>query len=218
MSAAARCASTCRSTSSSPIAFFGQLVIVTKDFDARQRVAARLKKVLRDDFVGIDGFVHPLDLGPPVGRPIQYRLSGPDIQTVRGLALKFADVMARQPQCRRHRLRLERARHGAARRRRPEPRPPARRQLAGHRHHAEQRGRRLVGDADVRQHLHHQRRGPRRQGRARGGRDLPGACRSPAATASRFPCRRSPTSSTRSSSRWSGAATASRPSPCRPAS
>ena len=55
------------------------------------------KKLLRDDFVGIDGFVHPLDLGPPVGRPIQYRLSGPDIQAVRGLALKFADVMARQP-------------------------------------------------------------------------------------------------------------------------
>jgi multidrug efflux pump subunit AcrB len=74
--------------------FFGQVVIVTRDFDARQRVAARLQKLLREEFVGIDGFVHPLDLGPPVGRPIQYRLSGPDIQTVRGLALKFAEVMA----------------------------------------------------------------------------------------------------------------------------
>jgi len=74
--------------------FFGQVVIVTRDFDARQRVAARLQKLLREEFVGIDCFVHPLDLGPPVGRPIQYRLSGPDIQTVRGLALKFAEVMA----------------------------------------------------------------------------------------------------------------------------
>ena len=73
--------------------FFGQVVIVTKDFDARQRVAARLKKLLREEFVGIDGFVHPLDLGPPVGRPIQYRLSGPDIQTVRGLALKLAEIV-----------------------------------------------------------------------------------------------------------------------------
>jgi multidrug efflux pump len=77
--------------------FFGQVVIVNRDFDARQRVAARLKKLLREEFVGIDGFVHPLDLGPPVGRPIQYRLSGPDIQTVRGLALKFAEVMASNP-------------------------------------------------------------------------------------------------------------------------
>jgi multidrug efflux pump len=73
--------------------FFGQVVIVTRDFDARQRVAARLKKLLREEFVGIDGFVHPLDLGPPVGRPIQYRLSGPDIQTVRGLALKLAEIV-----------------------------------------------------------------------------------------------------------------------------
>lgn len=77
--------------------FFGQVVIVTRDIDARQRVAARLNKVLRDEFVGINGFVHPLDLGPPVGRPLQYRLSGPDIQTVRGLALKFAAVMASNP-------------------------------------------------------------------------------------------------------------------------
>jgi multidrug efflux pump subunit AcrB len=77
--------------------FFGQVVIVTRDFDARQRVAARLRKLLRDEFVGIDGFVHPLDLGPPVGRPIQYRLSGPDIQTVRGLALKFAALVASNP-------------------------------------------------------------------------------------------------------------------------
>jgi multidrug efflux pump subunit AcrB len=77
--------------------FFGQIVIVTRDLAARHRVEARLKKLLRDNFVGIDGFVHPLDLGPPVGRPIQYRLSGPDIETVRGLALKFAAVMATNP-------------------------------------------------------------------------------------------------------------------------
>ncbi len=77
--------------------FFGQVVIVTRDYDARQRVAARLRKLLRDEFVGIDGFVHPLELGPPVGRPIQSRVSGPDVQTVRKLALDFANVMASNP-------------------------------------------------------------------------------------------------------------------------
>ena len=77
--------------------FFGQVVIVTKDYDARLRVSDRLKKLLRDQFVGIDGFVHPLELGPPVGRPIQYRVSGPDVQTVRKLALDFANVMASNP-------------------------------------------------------------------------------------------------------------------------
>ncbi len=74
--------------------FFGQLVIVTSSVEARERVAARLRKLLREEFVGIDGFVHSLGLGPPVGRPIQYRIGGPDIQTVRRLALAFADVVA----------------------------------------------------------------------------------------------------------------------------
>ena len=38
-----------------------------------------------------------LDLGPPVGRPIQYRLGGPDIQTVRSLMQQFAGVVAANP-------------------------------------------------------------------------------------------------------------------------
>jgi multidrug efflux pump subunit AcrB len=77
--------------------FFGQVVIVTASVEARERVAARLRKLLREEFVGIDGFVHPLDLGPPVGRPLQYRIGGPDIQTVRRLTLAFADVVAANP-------------------------------------------------------------------------------------------------------------------------
>ncbi|MCX7364950.1 MAG: efflux RND transporter permease subunit [Alphaproteobacteria bacterium] len=74
--------------------FFGQAVIVTTGFDARNRVSERLQKLLREQFVGLDGFVHPLDLGPPVGRPIQYRIGGPDIQTVRGLMQKFSGIVA----------------------------------------------------------------------------------------------------------------------------
>jgi multidrug efflux pump subunit AcrB len=77
--------------------FFGQLVIVARDFDARLRLTDRLRKRVREEFVGIDVFVHPLDLGPPVGRPIQYRIGGPDIQTVRGLMLRFADIVAAHP-------------------------------------------------------------------------------------------------------------------------
>jgi multidrug efflux pump subunit AcrB len=74
--------------------FFGQAVIVTTGIEARERVAARLRKLLREDFVGIDGFVHSLDMGPPVGRPIQYRISGPDVQTVRRLTQDFTGVIA----------------------------------------------------------------------------------------------------------------------------
>ncbi len=75
-------------------AFYGQIVIVTKSLEVRDHVLARLQTIGRRDFVGTDVLVQPLNLGPPVGRPIQYRLSGPDIQEVRRLSLKLADVVA----------------------------------------------------------------------------------------------------------------------------
>jgi multidrug efflux pump len=75
--------------------YFGQLVIVTKGYDARNRVQQRLIELARAQFVGTDVLVHALELGPPVGRPVQYRLSGPDIQTVRSLAQQLAEVVAK---------------------------------------------------------------------------------------------------------------------------
>ncbi len=38
-----------------------------------------------------------LDIGPPVGKPVQYRISGPDVQQVRQLAQKFAAVINKHP-------------------------------------------------------------------------------------------------------------------------
>src|SRR6185312_279496 len=70
--------------------YFGQIVIVTRSVEARDRVRAAIEKTLREDFVGIDTYVKLLELGPPVGRPVQYRISGPDIQTLRSLALALA--------------------------------------------------------------------------------------------------------------------------------
>ena len=78
-------------------AFFGQIVIETASYAVRDVVAARLQRLARDQFVGIDVLVHPLDLGPPVGRPIQYRIGGPDIQAVRDQALRLAGVVATNP-------------------------------------------------------------------------------------------------------------------------
>jgi multidrug efflux pump subunit AcrB len=77
--------------------FFAQLVIVTKGLDTRNRVQARLQKLIQDEFVGIDGLVHPLEVGPPVGRPVQYRISGPDLDTVRELAQRLAGAIGAEP-------------------------------------------------------------------------------------------------------------------------
>ncbi len=77
--------------------FFAELIVVAKDIKARERVHARLDKLFREEFVGIDVLTRPLDLGPPVGRPVQYRVSGPDTGKVRELAQQLASVISRDP-------------------------------------------------------------------------------------------------------------------------
>ncbi|MBX9458119.1 MAG: efflux RND transporter permease subunit [Rhizobium sp.] len=76
---------------------FGQIIVVTKDLEARDRVRTRLQQVAREGFPGLDVYVNLLPLGPPAGRPIQYRVSGPDLQTVRQLALDLSSIVGKHP-------------------------------------------------------------------------------------------------------------------------
>ncbi|MEE5069943.1 efflux RND transporter permease subunit [Pseudomonas alliivorans] len=73
--------------------FYAQLVIVSKGLEERGALTARLQKRLRDDFVGIGSYVQPLEMGPPVGRPLQYRVSGEDVDKVRQHAIELATLM-----------------------------------------------------------------------------------------------------------------------------
>ena len=77
---------------------FGQMIIVTKGLDVRDKVRADLQAYLKQTFPGTDAYVKLLDIGPPVGRPIQYRVSGPDIDQVRKHALDLSTVLGRNPQ------------------------------------------------------------------------------------------------------------------------
>ena len=81
-----------------PNDFFAQAVIVAKDVAARERLRVKLEKVLADDFPSVVGRVYPLELGPPVGWPVQYRVSGPDVAQVREIAFKLAQIVATNPQ------------------------------------------------------------------------------------------------------------------------
>ena len=80
-----------------PSDFFGQAVVVAKDVPARERLKVKLEKILAEDFPAVVSRVYPLELGPPVGWPVQYRVSGPDIVQVREIALKLAKVVATDP-------------------------------------------------------------------------------------------------------------------------
>ncbi|RMM40105.1 Acriflavin resistance protein [Pseudomonas syringae pv. aptata] len=77
--------------------FYAQMVIVSKGLEERGALTARLQKRLRDDFVGIGSYVQALEMGPPVGRPLQYRVSGENIDKVRQHAIELATLLDHNP-------------------------------------------------------------------------------------------------------------------------
>ena len=87
--------------------FVGQSVIVTKSIEARERLQPRLEKLLAEEFPDVVARVYPLELGPPVGWPLQYRVSGPDPAEVREIALRLAQVVATAPRNAADQLRLD---------------------------------------------------------------------------------------------------------------
>ena len=77
-----------------PSANFGQIVIQTTGLEARDKLRDELRKIAADEFPGTDVLVKLLAIGPPVGRPVQYRLSGPDIAKVRDLGRELTAIVA----------------------------------------------------------------------------------------------------------------------------
>src|SRR5215472_4140911 len=84
-----------------PNDFFTQAVIIAKDVASRERLQKKLETALAEQFPSAVGRVSPLGLGPPVGWPVQYRVSGPDISEVRDIALQLAQIVATDPGARR---------------------------------------------------------------------------------------------------------------------
>ncbi len=81
-----------------PAANFAQFMLMTQDVEAREQVRARLIKLFEQDFQGLRGAVFRIENGPPVGFPVQFRISGEDIPTLRKLAHEIADVMRKNAQ------------------------------------------------------------------------------------------------------------------------
>ena len=159
-----------------PNANFAQIVIVTKDLAARERVKARLEQAIADGALPeararVDRFV----FGPPVGFPVQFRVVGPDPMKVRAIAEDVRKVMARQSQDHRSASRLERAGEVDPPRGRPGPRPRARPDAAGRGADAADAAHGLHGDAISRGHRADRRGGARGAGRAARARPPAGA-------------------------------------------
>jgi multidrug efflux pump subunit AcrB len=77
-----------------PNPFFAQAVVVAKDLEARKRLQPRIEAMLAEQFPAAVSRVAPLELGPPVGWPVQYRVLGPEIEGIRSIAQELAQVVA----------------------------------------------------------------------------------------------------------------------------
>jgi multidrug efflux pump subunit AcrB len=72
---------------------FAQFVITAKSVDERTKLERWLASTLRNSFPAVRARVSPLETGPSVGYPVQFRVSGSDLGTVREIAEKVAATM-----------------------------------------------------------------------------------------------------------------------------
>jgi multidrug efflux pump len=72
-------------------------VITAKSVKARERLAKDLAEVLHKDFSSVRSRITRLENGPPIGFPVQFRVTGPEIATVRRLSDEVAAVMRSSP-------------------------------------------------------------------------------------------------------------------------
>jgi len=83
---------------------YAQIVINTRTIPDRERLLATLNAVVDKGDLGefADVRLRPsrLELGPPVGYPVQFRVTGPDALTLRGIAAQVRGVMAGLPDLR----------------------------------------------------------------------------------------------------------------------
>jgi multidrug efflux pump subunit AcrB len=80
--------------------FFAQAVVVAKDVAARERLQAKLATAFATGYDDLIGRVNPLEMGPPVGWPIKYRVSGDDAARVRAIAYDVANAIGADPSAR----------------------------------------------------------------------------------------------------------------------
>ncbi|GGZ08860.1 efflux RND transporter permease subunit [Shewanella fodinae] len=77
-----------------------QLVVVAKNIRQREALRQQLQAMMQRDFSQWVTRVSPLELGPPVGWPLRYRVSGPQLEQVRQYAQQLANVVATHPSTR----------------------------------------------------------------------------------------------------------------------
>ena len=80
-----------------PATSFAQFVLLADDIDSREQIRSWLIDTFATQFTDVQARVTRLENGPPVGYPIQFRVSGEHIDSVRKLALQVAAQVRKNP-------------------------------------------------------------------------------------------------------------------------
>ena len=80
-----------------PQSNFAQFVLLTRNVDEREQVRRWVIDTLARDFPDLQGRVLRLENGPPVGFPIQFRVSGEHLDEVRRIAQQVAEKVRANP-------------------------------------------------------------------------------------------------------------------------
>jgi multidrug efflux pump len=80
-----------------PAASFAQFVVLAKSMDDRERLRSWLINTMDQQFPDLRGRVTRLENGPPVGYPVQFRVTGEHIEKARALAREVADKVRENP-------------------------------------------------------------------------------------------------------------------------
>lgn len=76
---------------------FGQVIVMTRDIEARERVLADLDRLFAHDFEAVRARSQRLQNGPPVAYPVMFRVLGEDPQQVRAVAEQVRQVFKADP-------------------------------------------------------------------------------------------------------------------------
>jgi len=77
-----------------------QSIVLPKDLASRERLRKRLPELLAEEFPEVRGRVKLLPNGPPVAYPVQFRVVGEDVQTVRHWADEAKAIVRANPKMR----------------------------------------------------------------------------------------------------------------------
>lgn len=80
-----------------PAASFAQFVVLAKNIEERETLRTWLIETLNEQFPAMRSRVTRLENGPPVGYPVQFRVTGEHIEEVRALARKVAAKVRENP-------------------------------------------------------------------------------------------------------------------------